>query len=131
VTIPLFFPIVILGGALENEANIAKLVGGPHWHALVFSIWDTILLVGITVFLLYFFRERYNRTGPVAQSMAANVYTVYIIHQPVLIALNILMLLVGIPTILKFPIVSLIAIPLCFLLSMLIRMIPYSRRVLG
>jgi glucan biosynthesis protein C len=30
VTIPLFFPVVILGGVLENEANIAKLGGGPH-----------------------------------------------------------------------------------------------------
>jgi glucan biosynthesis protein C len=131
VAIPLFFPVVILSGVLENEANIAKLVGGPHWEALVFSIWDTILMVAITVFLLYFFRERFNRAGPVARSMAANVYTVYIIHQLVLIALNILMLPVGIPSILKFLIVSLAAIPLCFVLSMLIRSIPYTRRVLG
>jgi glucan biosynthesis protein C len=131
VTMPFFFLIVMLSGVLENEANIAKLVGGPHWEALVFSVWDTILMVGITVFLLYLFRERYNRTGPVATSMAANVYTVYIVHQLVVIALNILMLPVGIPSILKFLVVSLAAIPLCFLLSMLIRMIPYSRRVLG
>jgi len=88
-------------------------------------------MVGITVFLLYFFRERLNQAGPMAKSMAANVYTVYIIHQPILIALNILMLPVGIPTILKFFIVSLMTIPLCFLLSSLIRRIPYARRVLG
>jgi hypothetical protein len=131
VAVPLFFPTVILGGALEDEANMAKFLGGPYWQALVVSIWDTFLMVGITICLLYFFRERFNRAGPVAKSMAANVYTVYIIHQPILIALNILMLPVGIPSILKFLIVSLVAIPLCFLLSTLIRKIPYAKRVLG
>jgi surface polysaccharide O-acyltransferase-like enzyme len=131
VAIPFFFPMGILAGVLESEENLAKLRGGLHWQALVAAAWDTFLMVGITVFLLYFFRERLNQAGPMAKSMAANVYTVYIIHQPILIALNILMLPVGIPTILKFFIVSLITIPLCFLLSSLIRRIPYARRVLG
>ena len=40
------------------------------------------------------------------------------------------MLLVGIPTILKFFIVSLIAVPVRFALSSLIRRINYARRVL-
>ena len=131
VAIPFFFPMGILAGVLESEENLAKLRGGLHWQALVAAAWDTFLMVGITVFLLYFFRERLNQAGPMAKSMAGNVYTVYIIHQPILIALNILMLPVGIPTILKFFIVSLITIPLCFLLSSLIRRIPYARRVLG
>jgi glucan biosynthesis protein C len=131
VAIPFFFPMGILAGVLESVENLAKLRGGLHWQALVAAAWDTFLMVGITVFLLYFFRERLNQAGPMAKSMAGNVYTVYIIHQPILIALNILMLPVGIPTILKFFIVSLITIPLCFLLSGLIRRIPYARRVLG
>jgi len=127
----LFFPMGILGGALEGEESLAKFSGGLHWQALVNAVWETFLMVGITVFLLYFFRERYNRTGPVVKSMTANVYTVYIIHQPIIIALNILMLPVRIPSISKFVVVSLVAILLCFLLSTLIRRIPYTRRVLG
>jgi glucan biosynthesis protein C len=83
------------------------------------------------VYLLYFFRERLSRAGSLAQSMAANVYTVYIIHRTVLIGLHVLMLPVSIPTIVKFFVVSLIAIPLCFLLSSLVRKIPYTKRVLG
>ncbi|MHA2495326.1 MAG: hypothetical protein ACXAEI_07550 [Candidatus Hodarchaeales archaeon] len=59
------------------------------------------------------------------------VYTVYIIHQTIVIILHILLLDVNIPTILKFFIVGVIAVPLCFLLSMLIRRIPGARRVLG
>lgn len=131
VVILLFFPLLILGGALEGEENVAKFMGGLHWQAFAAAAWQTFLLVGIIVFLLYFFRERLNQAGPMAKSMAANVYTVYIIHQTVLYALNILLLPINIPTILKFFIVGLIAVPVCFLLSSLIRRIPYARRVLG
>ncbi|MHA2270468.1 MAG: hypothetical protein ACXACI_01310 [Candidatus Hodarchaeales archaeon] len=74
---------------------------------------------------------KWDQTGPVAKSMASNVYTVYIIHQTIVIILHILLLDVNIPTILKFFIVGVIAVPLCFLLSMLIRRIPGARRVLG
>jgi surface polysaccharide O-acyltransferase-like enzyme len=88
-------------------------------------------MVGIIVFLLYFFRERLNRAGSLARSMAASVFAVYIIHQTVLIMLHVFMLPVDIPTIVKFVVVSLIAVPVCFVLASLIRRIPYARRVLG
>ena len=131
VVIPLFFVMFLLGGALEGEENVAKFMGGPYWQALAFALWLTFLMVAIIVFLLYYFRERFNRAGPTARSMSANVYTVYIIHQTVLVALHILMLPVPIPTIGKFVIVSAIAVPVCFLLSGLVRRIPYAKRVLG
>ena len=131
VVIPLFFVMMVLGGALESEENVAKFTGGLYWQSFVFSLWLTFLMVGIIVFLLYFFRERLNQAGPIAKSMAANVYTVYIIHQTVLYTLNVLLLGINIPTIVKFLIAGLIAVPVCFLLSSLIRRIPYARRVLG
>jgi surface polysaccharide O-acyltransferase-like enzyme len=63
--------------------------------------------------------------------MAASVYTVYIIHQTVLYGLNIVFLNIAIPSFVKFLLVALIAVPLCFFLSVLIRKIPYAKRVLG
>jgi len=131
VVIPLFFVMMVLGRALESEENVAKFTGGLYWQSFAFSLWLTFLMVGIIVFLLYFFRERLNQAGPMAKSMAANVYTVYIIHQTILYTLNILLLDINIPTIVKFFIAGLIAVPVCFLLSSLIRRIPYARRVLG
>ncbi|MCW4033653.1 MAG: acyltransferase family protein [Candidatus Bathyarchaeota archaeon] len=127
VVVPLFL-VIVLGGGLENAY---KLVGGLNWQAFTYAAWESFLMIGIIVFLLYFFRERLNKTGLVAKSMATNVYTVYIIHATILLALQILILPINIPTIMKFFIVSLIAVPLCFTLSTLIRRIPYARRVLG
>ena len=130
-TFPFFFVIFILGGALEGDANLAKFLGGFTWQAMAYAAWETIMMVAIMLFLLYFFREKFNRTGALAKTMAASVYTVYIIHQTVLYGLNIVFLPVAIPSFAKFFAVSLLGVPLCFLLSVLIRKLPYARRVLG
>lgn len=127
----LFFVISVLGGVLEGDENLAKFLGGPYWQSVAYSIWESAMLVAVVVFLLYFFRERLSKAGSLARSMAANVYTAYIIHQTILLLLHSLGLKIDIPTALKFVIVGLIAVPLCFLLSGLIRRIPYSERVLG
>jgi surface polysaccharide O-acyltransferase-like enzyme len=131
IAIPFILVLMVVGGLLENEANIVKFFGGMHWQAFGYILWETILFIGISVFLLYLFRERFSKAGPLLRSMAGNVYTVYIIHLTLLWALNIIFLSVDIPSILKFSIVSLVAIPLSFALSSLIRKIPYAKRVLG
>jgi surface polysaccharide O-acyltransferase-like enzyme len=131
IVIPLGLVLMIVGGLLESEENIAKFLGGMHWQAFGYVLWETILLIGITVFLLYFFRDRFNKAGPLLRSMARNAYTVYIIHLTLLWGMNIVFLSANIPTILKFFIVSFITISLSFLLSSLIRKIPYAKRVLG
>jgi len=131
IVIPMILVLMVVGGLLENETNIVKFFGGMHWQGFGYVLWETILFIGITVFLLYFFRERFSKAGSLLRFMAENVYTVYIIHLTLLWGLNIVFLSVDIPTILKFFIVSLITIPLSFVISSLIRKIPYAKRVLG
>jgi hypothetical protein len=131
VVIPLGLVSISVDVLLGNEENFVKLLGGMHWQAFGSALWETILLIGITVFLLYFFRDRFNRAGPLLRSMARNVYTVYIIHLTLLWGMTIVFLSVNIPTILKFFIVSFITVSLSFLLSALIRKAPYAKRVLG
>ena len=89
------------------------------------------MFIGVLVFLIYIFREKLNITSKFTRFLAANTFTVYIIHQTVLYFLQALVLSVDLPATLKFVIISLIAIPLCFFLSSLIRRIPYVKRVLG
>ena len=82
-------------------------------------------------FILYFFRERITQSGRLERALAASVYTVYIIHQTVVIAIDIFFIPLSMPPGLKFVLVTLIAVPLCFGLGMLIRKIPGTQRVLG
>lgn len=133
ITLPLFFPPMILARLLGRDATGATsfFVGGLHWQSFAYAVWESIMLISVLIFLLYFFRERFNRSSRLLHLMAACVYTVYIIHQTVLITFGVLFLPMGVPTILKFFIVSLIVVPLCFGLAVLIRRIPYAKRVLG
>lgn len=131
VTFPFLIVMMILGGVLENDANVAKFMGGLTWQALAYSIWETIMMVAIIIFLVYIFREKFNHAGKRVSVMAASVYTVYIIHQTVLYTLNILFIPVAIPSYFKFIAVSLLAVPLCFVISIAIRKLPFARRVLG
>jgi glucan biosynthesis protein C len=127
----LLFPVILVLGVGGNDANIAKFFGGMYWQAFVYIALETFLMVGIIIFLIYFFREKFNQTGPLAKSLAVNVYTIYIVHATILFSLQILLMPVNIPTILKFLISGLLAVLICYLVSMLIRKIPYAKRVLG
>ena len=131
IMLPIFFVIAILGGASESDATLVKFLGGLHWQSLVYTIWESIMFIATLTFLLYFFREHLNNSSPRLRLAAASVYTVYIIHQTVVYALNIFFLSVSIPAVVKFVVVSLIAIPVCFLLAVLIRRLPYTSKVLG
>ncbi len=123
--------ILILGGALES-GSVDVFLGGMTWQAFSYAVWESVLLIGILIWLLYVFRERITYHGRLSKALAANVYTVYIIHQPILIALNVALLSIAIPTTVKFILASFLAVFLCFTLShFIIRRIPYAKRVLG
>lgn len=131
IMLPVFFAMAILGGALEGDEQFNKFLGGFYWQSFAYSIWDSVMLIAVLTFLLYIFRERFSQAGRFARNLSLSVYTVYILHQTIVIALDVLFISTTIPTILKFIFVSLISVPLCFGLGILIRKIPYTRRVLG
>lgn len=122
-------PVMIaLSGTAEN---IEVFLGGFSWQAFVTSAWESIACLSIIISLLYMFQKRYNRQGSLLRWMSPNFYTVYIIHQLVIVAAMIPFLHAAMPTALKFIFVALISVPACFVVSDLIRKIPYTKRVLG
>jgi len=131
LTFPVLVIVLVLGGVLENDANVALFLGGFTWQAAAYAIWESIMMVSVIIFLLYFFREKLNRTSAITIGMAASLYTVYIIHQTILYSLNIGFLSIDIPSYIKFFVVSLIGVTVSFLLSVPVRKLPYADRVLG
>jgi len=131
VTIPFFFVLLVLGGVLEGEEQLAKFMGGMYWQSFALSIWETILLFSISIFLFYFFRERVNMRTPLLALMAGSVYTVYIIHQTIVTWVDTWFIPLDLHMFVKFACVSLISIPLCFFLAFLLLKIPGVKRVVG
>ena len=106
------------------------LAGGFHWLAFSYAFWESFIVVGVCIGLLALFRQRWNHQGRLARSLAASVYTVYLIHPPVLVGFAYAFHVVALYPLLKWGIAVLITIPLCFLISSLIRKIPFANRIL-
>jgi glucan biosynthesis protein C len=124
----LFWPLVLGGGALDHGLDPFR--GGIHWQALAYALWESFLGLGICLGLIYAFRRYGNRQGKLASFLSRNAYTAYLIHEVVIIAIAYAVRDVVLYPLLKWAVVALVAVPLCFALSSPIRKLPYANRVL-
>jgi glucan biosynthesis protein C len=123
----LWAPMMVVNGAI-NEDNSFK--GGANWQSLLYALWESFLCLSMCIGLIYAFRRYLNRQGKIARFLVPNAYTAYIIHTPVITFLARAVRGIALYPLLKWAVVSLVAIPLCFGLSSLIRKLPYTDRVL-
>lgn len=123
------FPAMfILGGAAKG--NESTFFGGWHWQAFAYATWEQLTCVAMIIGLTVLFRERFNHQGRLAREASGSSYATYIIHAPVVILGTLAVRHVTIYPLLKFVVVSLALVPLCFLLGGAIRRLPLARRIL-
>jgi glucans biosynthesis protein C len=125
--VAVWLPMVLACGIVEND-NLLK--GGWHWQSLLYALWESFLCVGMCIGLIYVFRRHFNRRGAVSGFLIPNAYTAYIIHAPVITALAFAVHSIPVYPLLKWVVVGLVAVPMCFGLSSLIRKLPFMDRVL-
>ncbi len=123
----LYAPMALLSGATENAT---PFLGGWHWQSMVLAQWESFLCVSACIGLIFLFRRRLGRQGPVVRELSRSAYAAYLIHEPVISVLAVLTAGVMIYPLLKFALASVILIPLCFGIGGLIRRLPYVDRVL-
>lgn len=129
VFIVILFPaLFVLGGALTGDTG--PFVGGLHWQCLAYALWEQFLCVAMIITLLVLFRKRFNRQGKVAKAMSASAYTAYIIHAPIVVLVTLAIRHVTLYPLLKFALVGMICVPLCFALGNVVRRLPQARRIL-
>jgi glucan biosynthesis protein C len=121
--------LLVFGGALRGETLAYR--GGLHWQSLGMALWESMMGVAISLFLLGWFRERFDRQGPLARYFSASAFAVYVFHAPVLIALSRAMSYLRGPLLLKFLVLTLCGILVTyFLCSLLLRRLPLLKRIL-
>jgi len=116
-------------GLNNPDGTYDYLASGKQNQIIFVSPSTSTVVVGLGIGLLVLFRERLNHQGRLARSLAGSVYTVYLIHPVVLVGFAYAFHVVALYPLLKWAIAVLITIPLCFLLSLLIRKIPLVNRV--
>ena len=71
--------------------------------------------------LLVLFRQARDRQGPLGKKLAESQYAAYVYHVPLILGPQALMLSLPLPPLLKFGLVSVVGIPLVFLVSYWLR----------
>lgn len=104
--------------------------GGLTLGAFVFDLWEVFLCCGMCIGLTVLFREKLNRQGRLAKDLAASTYAVYLLHVPVLVALQYAVGHEAWGPLVKFFLVTLIAVPATFALGSGLRRLPLARSVL-
>ncbi|MCW4013709.1 MAG: acyltransferase family protein [Candidatus Bathyarchaeota archaeon] len=125
LALPVMIILVVASGG-----SIDAFLGGVTWQSLVNSVWESISYISIVIWLLHFFKTRFNKQNNMLDWMAPNVFAAYIFHPLVIVAVMIPLLNISLPSVVKFFIVSFISVPLSFLVSYLIKQIPYANRIL-
>jgi len=123
----LWAPTVVALGAIDNDL---PLKGGLHWQSPVYAMWEAFACVSLCIAVVYLFRRHLDRRGRLSAFLVPNAYTAYLIHAPIIATLAYESRGITWYPLLKWLLVVLIALPVCFGLSALIRKIPYTDRVL-
>ncbi|MBN9381692.1 MAG: acyltransferase family protein [Chitinophagaceae bacterium] len=120
---------IIFGGALKGHLD--PYHGGWHWQSLLECFRDQLAGVGISIFLLAWFRSRFNSQGKPARFFSANAFAVYVFHTPVLITLSKMLIGLHWPLLLKFVLLTILSILVTYVLSaVILRRIPLLKNIL-
>jgi peptidoglycan/LPS O-acetylase OafA/YrhL len=96
----------------------------------VYALWDSILAVGLCLGAVTLFRRFFNRPGRFGKFLSQHSYAVYIIHIPAVVFIAVAMKGIQLEPLMKFGLVSIIAVPVCFAVAFVVRKIPGAARII-
>ena len=121
--------IMLSGGALNGEFDI--FFGGTGWQSAAYAFWESFIGVAMSIGLISLFKKKFNKQSKLVRVMSDNAFSVYVFHAPLIIALSLLFVPVTLAPLVKFAVLVLISIPVCFLFTnFVVRKIPYLRKLL-
>lgn len=115
--------VVFGDGLFSGGATVASLFG---------AVWEAFMCTSLCISLIALFKNRYNVTDKLRKALADNSFTVYLIHVPIIIFLQYMLIGVELHPLIKFALVSVVGVPASFLIShFVVRKLPYAKRILG
>ena len=104
-------------------------IGYGSWQSAVFALWDSIFAVGISLALITFFRSFVGGGEKFGRFLSQHSFAVYVFHVPVIVFLLPALSGLQMVSLLKFGLVSVVALPLSFGIAWIIRKIPYVKKI--
>jgi len=122
----ILFPIALTG---LGHGVSAGFVGAGHWHSAVYGLWEAIYAVGLVLALVSWFRHSFARGSRLSTALARQSFAVYVIHVPIVVILTASLRGAALEDLLRFGLLAVVAVPVCFVLAFLIRRVPLVARV--
>jgi len=124
--------VIVVTNGTQFSGGLKIFSGGLTLESLIGSTWEAFMCVSMCIALLALFKNRFSSQGRIEKVMADNSFTVYLIHIPIIVFLQYLLIGVPIDPLIKFAIVGAIGVPLVFAISHFgIRRLPYAKYILG
>ncbi len=120
----ILFPVAVFIG------SGSVWIGYGSWQSAVFALWDSIFAVGMSLALITFFRWFLDGGRKFGRFLSRHSFTVYVIHVPVIVFLNLALTGFQMQQLLKFGLAAVIGLPLCFGVAYLVRLIPYVKKIM-
>jgi surface polysaccharide O-acyltransferase-like enzyme len=127
-----FIPFILLAwvDVTHHPDNISMYIGGLHFKSLLLALWESMVCLSLSFFLILLFREKFNVGTAATLALARDSYTAYIIHPLIVVAITILFEPLPLSPIPKFMIAAVIIVILTYLLAHVIRTFPGARSIL-
>lgn len=117
--------------ATVNTGNVTAAEGGLTWQSAGYSVWESFVAVAMSIGLIGVFREKFNHQTKLVKTLSDNSFAVYMFHPMIIIPVTLLFSPVGLYPILKWLLLCIICVPLCFAATNFVfRRIPLLKKVL-
>lgn len=127
--LPVLAWAMISGGFFHGGAR--NFSGDWTWQSFFLSCWENYFCLAMIIGIFFLFHRVLNHQGKILKAMAGSAYGVFIIHAPLIVLLSYSLKGLALNPVLKFAVVSLLGVPLCFIVThYLVRKIPGVSRVL-
>jgi glucans biosynthesis protein C len=123
--------VLALIGTVVTSLGWGSLIGYGSFSSALYALWDSTFAVGMSMFVVSFFRGHFNSPGRFWKFSSQNFYAAYILQATVIVMVAAVVLSsIHIESLLKFGLAALITLPLTWALAFLVRKIPFADRVL-
>ena len=125
----LFWPLFIFFGRSPG-LSIEIFAGGLNWQSFIYASWEAVLSISLSICFIYLFRKKFNHQTKLFKEISKSTYSVFIIHSIVIVLLSYLLKDMMFHPLVKFAIVALVGLALCFLISFYITRVRFLKKIL-
>jgi len=113
--------------AARDQLDLAS--GGLNWASVSFATLYGVVSIAFTLWCLAWLRRRWPSHGPLMAKAGRGSYATYLLHPVVLVSVMLALRAVPIGAELKFVLVSVVAVPVCFAVGYAVTRLPGIGRV--